>query len=59
MKIRISFKTPDALYYALRDMPREEREEAETICSKWIQFGECVIIEIDTENETAKVLEAK
>ena len=35
----------------------EMRLELEVMLSKWFKFGECATIEIDTDNETASVLE--
>lgn len=72
MKVRIQFKDPDAAHDAIRDavkaLPRPEgvtAEEWEPICesridatdlSKWIEWGEYVTVEIDTETKTAVVL---
>lgn len=60
MKIPITFKMPDAIYYALKDagFDAEEDEAAfEELCEQWIGDGEYVTIEIDTEEKTAVVLE--
>jgi hypothetical protein len=64
MKIRVHFKTPDALYYALEETFTEEdteeqleqKEAAKTICEKFIQYGENIVVDIDTENWTARVV---
>lgn len=53
--VSICFKTPDALDYALEDVPEEERKAAEQVCSKFISYGECVTVDIDTETRTAEV----
>jgi hypothetical protein len=58
MKIKIFFKTPDAVFYALQDLPEEERETAEAIAKKYVSYGECATIEIDTETGEATVLKA-
>jgi hypothetical protein len=56
MKFTVHFKTPDALDYALEDIAdEEEREKARDFASRWIQWGESVSIEFDTEEQTAKV----
>lgn len=36
----------------------KRRGELKELLSKWFRYGECVTIEIDTEAETATVLEA-
>ena len=78
MKIKVTFKTPDAMEDALdRAFPVEisEKEtveddtyeenrqaamyEAEAQLNKFISYGECVIIEVDTETGTATVVPAK
>lgn len=78
MKLRVSFKTPDALEYALEDTisevdPEElgfddlrveeaeiEREEqiaeAKSVAERFINYGETVTIEIDTETGEARVI---
>lgn len=74
MKLRVTFKTPDALFYALEDLiitdhdeedppdldvsteAGEIYDEAESVCKKFIKYGEYCIIEIDTETETARVV---
>lgn len=57
MKIRVSFKTPDAVDYAIEDLPEEYRDSIKDQLSKWIQYGEYVTIEFDLDKETATVLE--
>jgi len=59
MKIKVTFKTPDALDYALDGVPEEEREAVEEKCAKWFRYGECVTIEVDTDAGTAVVLPAR
>ena len=70
-KIRIHFKTPDAVNYALIDhglMSSEDRyegryegtaEDAEAVISKFVRYGELCTIEIDTETQTATVVPMK
>jgi hypothetical protein len=73
MKIRIGFKTPDAVEEAVRDAvesemskddigpdvdPADLKYEATAACDKFVKWGECVTIEIDTETGKAEVLEA-
>ena len=60
MKIRLHFKTPDVVDYALDDQfpdkNSEQRTEAEEIISKFVKYGECLSVEVDTKTGTAKVL---
>lgn len=64
MKLRITFKTPDALDYVLsslhsdyENVTEEEQEQIRIQLEKWISYGENVTIEFDTENNTATVCE--
>ena len=59
MKLRIFFKTPDAVDYAVTDTVRhiedeEERydtaDELTQLCGKFIRYGEAVTIELDSED---------
>lgn len=63
-KIRLTFKSPDSLAYALsclhleyEDLTDEEKEEIEGKLTKWIRYGELITIEFDLENNTATVLQ--
>ena len=58
MKFYCHFKTPDVLYYALHHQDigdYDERKEAKAFADQWIEYGECVCIEFDTEAGTATV----
>lgn len=68
MKITVHFKTPDAVHYAIQDHVDscgldEDGDYSELIgnleqkISKFVDYGECVSIEFDTEAGTATVLE--
>ncbi len=78
MKIRIHFKTPDAVDYAIRsavkrEIPSDEEgrtkaylvvqerdklgEELRTLTDKFVSHGESVVIEFDTETNSAIVVE--
>ena len=64
MKLRITFKTPDALDYALsslhsdyENVTEEEQKRIRIQLEKWISYGENVTIEFDTKNNTATVCE--
>ena len=56
-KIRVTFKSPDAVYYALQDISDEEqRISAEKIISQYVNGGEYVTIEFDLETGEPTVL---
>jgi len=56
-KIRVTFKSPDASYYALQNIQDEdEREHAEDVLRKFIENDEYVTIEIDLDTEEAIVV---
>lgn len=75
MKIRVTFKDPDALFNVDSDFgtnkivsaSKEEKQqiaelrerEFRKLCSIWFNYGEYVTIEIDTDEKTAKILTAK
>jgi hypothetical protein len=56
MKVRLSFKTPDVVDYAVEELAEEQREEAKQACEKWVDYGECLTVEIDTEKGTCEVI---
>jgi len=56
MKIKIPFKTPDAVFYATEDLEEEQKREAQRVASLFIQCGEQIVLELDTEKETCTVL---
>jgi radical SAM superfamily enzyme with C-terminal helix-hairpin-helix motif len=72
MKIQLTFKTPDVVDRALseycvrppyNDVSEEDAERLETeyktakrVIEKFVDYGEYVTIEIDTEAQTARVL---
>lgn len=67
MKFRVTFKTPDAVDYAMQNALRYDNsldDEAavelihamEDVAEKFVQWGECITIEFDTETQTATVV---
>lgn len=57
MKIRLSFKTPDVIDEAIKDIEDEDIQfEAKSVCEKFVQWGEALVIEVDTETKEAKVI---
>jgi len=59
MRIRLSFKTPDVIDYALECFD-EDKNLAREMCQKYVKWGEYCDIEINEDENgvvTAKVLE--
>lgn len=68
MKFKVTFKTPDAVEYGLLDsgaptdgmgnLDREDDEVQEcfALSRKFVQYGEYVTIEFDTQTQTATVV---
>lgn len=61
MKIRLSFKTPDVVDCAIEESvechSREDAEkEVREACKKWVEYGECLTVDIDTETGTCEVV---
>lgn len=56
MDILIHFKTPDAVDHALDGLTPEQKRAALEAIRKWVEFGECVTVEIDTETGEACVV---
>ena len=59
MKIRVMFKTPDAIEYACDsyDIPEESRYNVTEKLKKWTGNSELIIVEFDLEEGTATVVE--
>ena len=53
--MKVSFKTPDVLDYALEDIPEDDREAIKKKLAEWIEYGEYVTINFDLEKGTATV----
>jgi len=58
MKVRLSFKTPDVVHHALADLSEEDRSAAEEIIERFVKYGECAVLEVDTDAGTCVVLKA-
>ncbi len=56
MKIKLHFKTPGVLDYAMEGLTSEEADVVEQLASRWIEYQEYVTVEIDTEEETCVVV---
>lgn len=75
MIFQVTMKDPDQLYDAtsdavaetIADMPEDEGaavhdirvEKVNNLTSKWFQYGEYLTVEIDTEQETIRVVPVK
>jgi len=58
MIVRISMKTPDAIFYAQEDCRTdEERQAVEDAAAKFFEYGESVTLELDTIEGTCTVVE--
>jgi hypothetical protein len=53
--VSLHFKTPDILHYALEDFDETVRDEVKEKLEMWVEYGECVTIDIDMKNNTATV----
>lgn len=59
-KLRVTFKSPDAVDMALQQIQDEEkRDEAENVIRNYVQYGEYVTIEFDIETGEATVVGRK
>lgn len=60
MKFKVTFKTPDAVQYALEELPAgSDFESAQKVLDKFVEYNEYVRIEFDTETQTATVVTTK
>jgi hypothetical protein len=55
MKITLNFKTPDVAEYALEGLDEDAQDEVLAVINKFVRWGECVTIVLDTETQTATV----
>lgn len=58
MKFQIDFKTPDAVDESLAEHTGsdDEKAKAKQILSKYVKWGECVSIEVDTSTGKVEVM---
>ena len=56
MKTIVSFKTPDATYYATEGMTQEEKDKFQSVFDKYIEYDECIDVEFDTVTGEARVI---
>jgi hypothetical protein len=59
MKFQVTFKSPDSVSDAIDDVieasPETSREDLKKFVEPWIEWGEYVTIEFDTDEGTAVV----
>tara|TARA_R110000782_G_scaffold102791_7_gene190224 strand:+ start:8807 stop:8989 length:183 start_codon:yes stop_codon:yes gene_type:complete len=57
MKIQIGMKSPDVMYDLIQEAStHEEKEALEKIRDTYFTYGEYLIVEFDTVEETSKAL---
>jgi hypothetical protein len=56
MKIHLAFKTPDAVDYGIEHLSEEDKEVAKEVIEKFVEYGECLNVEIDTDLKTCNVI---
>ena len=59
MKIRVAFKCVDAIYYALDGIEEEHKEKMQELMYEWLDTGEYIDIEFDTETRGARLIKPK
>jgi hypothetical protein len=70
MKVQVILNTPDCLYYTAENIvvwnkdgdedveqTEIEREKFARVAKKWVKYDELLVVEIDTEEESIRVLE--
>ena len=55
MKFQVMFKTPDVLDYILEENT-DSAEQIQEIADKFIEYGEYITIEFDTDKQSATVV---
>lgn len=59
-KIRLSFKDPDGVYDSCEDFakanPEYDMDDAFEMISSFVKWSEYILVEIDTDTNTAKVI---
>lgn len=55
MKFSVTFKTADALMYALQDLTQEDRERAEEFAEQFVKYGEQIDLDFDVLAGTVTV----
>jgi hypothetical protein len=56
MKIRVTFKTPDALTDAIQDLSYDDQILARRVAEKYMEYEEYITVEFDLERGTCAVV---
>ena len=56
MKFTVTLKDPDALDNTLIEYPENKRRKLKDFAGKFLDYGEYITVEFDTEKKTAIVL---
>jgi hypothetical protein len=56
MKFKVTMKHPDALDYALENLPEKDRNKARKFALQFMEYGEYIDLEFDTEAKTCIVV---
>lgn len=58
MLFRLTMKTPDALQHAIEDATDDSdaRIKMEDLASEWMEYGEYITVEFDTDKKTCVVV---
>jgi hypothetical protein len=56
MIIKLHFKTPNAVDYAIKSLEEEDQELVKKQLEKYIQYGECITLSLDTETGVLSVV---
>lgn len=59
-KVQLNFKTPDVIDYAMQELHDSEQifdeNEVRRLLKRFVRYGECINVEIDTDTQEAKVV---
>jgi len=56
MKVRVTFKMPDVMEQAYEGLTQQEVNTVRRVAEKFIEYGEYVTVEFDTDKGTARVV---
>jgi hypothetical protein len=57
MKVRLVFKTPDAVADALSEIPEgQEKDDIKQIIRRFVKWDEIIVVEVDDESGQATVV---
>ena len=56
MTVQVTFKTPDAVYYASQDLDEDQKKRFKEVAEKWLKYGEYITVEFDLTTGNARVV---